>query len=86
MAAEEKVAKAKRDNENASKDATKAAKDLERAEKDAADAADDTGDKMGKLGVKSVFTAENIVKAGAMMATAFVAAGKSALRHRRPVR
>lgn len=76
VAAEEKVAKAKRDNENASKDATKAAKDLERAEKDAADAADDTGDKMGKLGVKSVFTAKNIVKAGAMMATAFVAAGK----------
>ena len=77
VAAEEKVAKAKRDNENASKDAAKAAKDLERAEKDAADAADDTGGKMDKLGVKSLFTAKNLAKAGAMAATAFAAVGKT---------
>ena len=64
VAAEEKVARPSATTRTRRRMPPRPPRISERAEKDAADAADDTGDKMNKLGVKSVFTAENIVKAG----------------------
>ena len=76
VAAEEKVAKAKRDNEQSSREVERAARDLTRAEKAAADAADDAAAKVENVGKKSIFTADNLMKAGAVAATAFVGVGK----------
>jgi phage-related minor tail protein len=74
-AAEEKAAKAKRDMATASKNAETAANQLSDAEKRAADAANNLGNEIDDTGRKSLISADNLKKFGAVAGTAFLAAG-----------
>lgn len=74
-AAQERAAKASRDHAAVTKTVESATKDLAVAQEHAKKVADETGDSIESVGKKSIFTADNLVKFGAIATTGLAAAG-----------